>query len=503
MPSTFPINVKTYNATTGQWSTATSEYTPDALDLWANLNDNKGYYWFGNAWNILDDNGKVMFASTFEGLTGDQKMLYYLDTAYGDYKVGFYRYNGLTYVNINPKGFFYVSTFNGVIGDDEALYYLDTAYGDYKVGFYRFIPAAGTDPAKFELIGSDVEVFTDVDELPSTNISKATIYRVKDVYYEYQGQRVEKADVVLYGPGSRCLNMAADNNGLHIEDVNHVNYTYTWAQLTDTVMQGLLADELVEAKTGLFFAEFFRIGPNAYDPKDELHEVEGGYKLYHNPTEIDGEYIEIGGGESPFVAGTGLNSAVLNGGNNVAEGDNSVAEGKGTKTNNEGEHAEGKFNYSYKANVGEEDFATRHSVGIGASDVDRKNAVEILANGEMFLHGAGGYDGTNMRQGSGADMKINPAVKSVQDILRNIPIKEQQYLRIDTTNGDVILSVRKTGDAPATEMEYSLDCETWKKATIPFQVTFSGTIYLRGENEAYASSEYEYTTIEVLEGAKS
>lgn len=53
LPTTFPINVKTY--TNGQWSTTTTEYTPSTMDLWSNLNDSKGYYWFGNEWNLIDE----------------------------------------------------------------------------------------------------------------------------------------------------------------------------------------------------------------------------------------------------------------------------------------------------------------------------------------------------------------------------------------------------------------------------------------------------------------
>lgn len=56
MPTTFPINVKIYDADTQQWSSATVEYTPNTMDLWSNLNDNKGYYWFGNQWNLIDEN---------------------------------------------------------------------------------------------------------------------------------------------------------------------------------------------------------------------------------------------------------------------------------------------------------------------------------------------------------------------------------------------------------------------------------------------------------------
>jgi hypothetical protein len=605
MPSTFPIDVKTYNSTTGQWSSPTSQYTPEALDLWANLNDDKGYYWFGNAWNMLDDNGKVMYVSTFTGLAGDQKM----------------------------------------------LYYLDTAYDDYKVGFYRFIEAAGTEPAKF--VPLDADVFTDVDELPDTGISKKTIYRIPYLYYEYQGMKVEKEDAVWYGPGALCLNMACDNtNGLSLETASQ-SYQYPLADITDVLVQQLITDQLIQAKSTGTDAPMFKVAANSYCPSEDVTEVDGGYKLYHNPTETDGQYIEIGGGdtetdgvtietvggklranaiidvatlpdsdilpntiyrmlvdkyyedgaalssvptgyvsirpaiviidengitdngtfyawaditdaqmdfwvirrqisqvyaadlmtnstcfktatnhyvykdrvtkdqvyelyhnptqaaggyikiggesvESPFVAGTGTNSAVLKGGDNVAEGDNSVAEGRGTKTTNQGEHAEGRFNRSYKANADEDGFGTQHSVGVGTSDSDRKNAVEVLANGEMFIKGAGNYDGTDMRQGTGVDMKINPDVKSVQKLLSQIPTEEQK-LTVNAS-GESVLSVNKVGSAPVDTMEYSLDGKEWTSATLPFTVVFTDSIHLRGNAQSCADSFDDYVNIDVQGG---
>lgn len=68
-------------------------------------------------------------------------------------------------------------------------------------------------------------------------------------------------------------------------------------------------------------------------------------------------------------------------------GDYSHGEGIDPWTSNEGEHAEGKYN---KSNDG-----TISSVGIGTADNDRKNAFEIMQNGEVYIIGVGNYDGTN------------------------------------------------------------------------------------------------------------
>lgn len=74
--------------------------------------------------------------------------------------------------------------------------------------------------------------------------------------------------------------------------------------------------------------------------------------------------------------------------NNKALADYSHAEGKGVVVNNECEHGQGKWNYS---EIG----TTIMSVGIGESDSDRKNALEITKDGKMYLLGAGNYNGTN------------------------------------------------------------------------------------------------------------
>ena len=80
---------------------------------------------------------------------------------------------------------------------------------------------------------------------------------------------------------------------------------------------------------------------------------------------------------------------------NRASGAYSHAEGSFTQAFSESEHAEGIYNVS---NTGDtEDLQTRHSVGIGTSYFDCKNAHEIMANGDHYIYGIGGYDG-KMRQ---------------------------------------------------------------------------------------------------------
>ena len=97
--------------------------------------------------------------------------------------------------------------------------------------------------------------------------------------------------------------------------------------------------------------------------------------------------------------------------NSVADGYDTTANGKhshtewyGTVTTNEAEHAEGKYNIS---NAG-----TIHSIGIGTSNSARTNAVEVMQNGDYYLIGIGGYQGT--------DTKVqNASLRTLQEVINS------------------------------------------------------------------------------------
>lgn len=91
----------------------------------------------------------------------------------------------------------------------------------------------------------------------------------------------------------------------------------------------------------------------------------------------------------------------------TAIGQCSHSEGRRTITNNSFEHAEGSYNVSNKAsstygNAGN----TQHSIGIGNSTT-RKNAVEVMQNGDLYVTGVGSYDGTNYSSASTVQDVIN------------------------------------------------------------------------------------------------
>ena len=99
---------------------------------------------------------------------------------------------------------------------------------------------------------------------------------------------------------------------------------------------------------------------------------------------------------------------------NMASGDGSHAEGVCTKSQNKGEHAEGCSNVSHKASDTYGDAGnTQHSIGIGTHYNSTKNAFEVMQNGDMYILGVGGYQGT--------DTKVqNASIKTLQEYIASL-----------------------------------------------------------------------------------
>ena len=103
------------------------------------------------------------------------------------------------------------------------------------------------------------------------------------------------------------------------------------------------------------------------------------------------------------------------GGGSYSIGKESHTEGEITFALNDYEHAQGIFNKSTKTsstfgNAGN----TIHSVGIGTS-VARKNAEEIMQNGDMYLIGVGNYNGTNFSEAQTVQQVIN-GINDIEEV---------------------------------------------------------------------------------------
>jgi len=89
-------------------------------------------------------------------------------------------------------------------------------------------------------------------------------------------------------------------------------------------------------------------------------------------------------------------ASVSDGNGTLALGRGSHSEGEQTLSRNQAEHAQGMNNLSHQAsstfgNAGN----THFSIGIGTDGFNAKNAIEIMQNGDFYLYGVGGYNGTN------------------------------------------------------------------------------------------------------------
>lgn len=107
-------------------------------------------------------------------------------------------------------------------------------------------------------------------------------------------------------------------------------------------------------------------------------------------------------------------SSVASGDTSHAEGERTTASGRAshsegvdTEANNYVEHAQGQYNISHTS---EEEFGselnTIHSIGIGTY-AERKNAQEVMQNGDYYVYGIGGYLGTNINEAKTLQKVIN------------------------------------------------------------------------------------------------
>ena len=94
--------------------------------------------------------------------------------------------------------------------------------------------------------------------------------------------------------------------------------------------------------------------------------------------------------EGLYTIAEGLNSHA-EGQKTRASGDNSHAGGRYTVANNLAEFAAGSYNASKKASTAFGNAGNTHfSLGIGTSNEGRKNAIEVMQNGDLYVIGLGG-----------------------------------------------------------------------------------------------------------------
>ena len=99
----------------------------------------------------------------------------------------------------------------------------------------------------------------------------------------------------------------------------------------------------------------------------------------------------------------------------IAEGEASHAEGANTIAKNHYEHAEGKFNISnHNPDNDYPAYNTISSIGIGIDEDNRKNAFEVMQNGDIYIIGVGDYDGTNFEN----SLTLQETIKNTINVVR-------------------------------------------------------------------------------------
>ena len=132
-------------------------------------------------------------------------------------------------------------------------------------------------------------------------------------------------------------------------------------------------------------------------------------------------------GQNTHAVGLNAHAEGLRGWTN---GQHSHAEGVDTVTSNTAEHAEGKFNKSNKADGSFGSAGnTLHSIGIGTSASDRKNASEVMQNGDIYLLGVGGYDGKN----PAASKPVQQVIGALLDTFKPVQVNDNKSGATDAT----------------------------------------------------------------------
>lgn len=120
---------------------------------------------------------------------------------------------------------------------------------------------------------------------------------------------------------------------------------------------------------------------------DNLNELSGNVddKFYVVSKALNGlkDDLEDAIDESMVIKGMGENSLTLKDSDSIAKGKNSLALGTGVVALNDYEISLGKYNDSTND--------TAFSFGIGSSENDRKNAIEIKNDGRIYIWSEGNY----------------------------------------------------------------------------------------------------------------
>lgn len=181
-----------------------------------------------------------------------------------------------------------------------------------------------------------------------------------------------------------------DNNSASNDSLNELSANVkTFSSETENKINNLKED--VDNKSYVVSKSINDINDRLEDFEDDTKEKftsidktleDKSYVVSKALNELKGD-LEDAIDESMVIRGTGENSAILKDSDSIAKGKNSLALGTGLVAENENEIALGKYNKSSGDTV--------FSFGIGTSENDRKNAVEIKNDGNIYIWSEGEY----------------------------------------------------------------------------------------------------------------
>ena len=215
---------------------------------------------------------------------------------------------------------------------------------------------------------------------------------------------------------------------------------------------------------------------------------------YGNDSHAEGTLASaIGGGshaDGGWTIASGLQSH-SEGLYTTAYGNGSHVEGWHTTTTNEYEHAAGTYNVSN--NVPDSTFPnagnTLSSIGFGTDNSHRKNAVEVMQDGKVFIAGIGSYNGTNPTAQTTSDLatvvngKINSMIEKTWAQLKS--------MRDDNSGSGSLVPGQwyRITDYVATTVQ-----EDTQSANHPFDIIVRADSTNKLNENAYAIKNAEDTT---------
>lgn len=266
-----------------------------------------------------------------------------------------------------------------------------------------------------------------------------------------------------------------------------------WTDLKDIInisngsAQGSLQQESNVASEMYSFAEGNDTNASGFASHAEGHHTistKHGSHAEGRDTKANADYSHAEGSETET---RGENSHA-EGLKTIAYGENSHAEGEGTQTLNKNEHAEGQWN---KSNHETHEFPhkenTTLSVGIGSSELDRKNAFEIMQNGDIYVIGMGEYDGTNAREEESSTLQV-----VMQDeIDRATQAEEELDEKIDAET--------ERAENKETELDNKIDVEQSRaeNAELTLRTSIDGISIVREDDGGYDANHADVYHLEV------